>query len=112
MHGHDRRTGGWKTPVPSIARRWGLVGGILATVAAVVAPGARAADVPISGGAVTFGVTTEPACFNPHRSTQQNAYFLIRNYVDSLVGKAQGGKFVPWLAREWSISPDGRTYDF
>lgn len=70
------------------------------------------AATPRSGGEIAFGVTTDPVCFNPHRSGQQNSYILIRNYVDSLVAKAQGGKFVPWLAREWSISPDGKTYVF
>ncbi|MBB3810436.1 ABC transporter substrate-binding protein [Pseudochelatococcus contaminans] len=71
-----------------------------------------AAETPSAGGELIFGVTTEPVCFNPHRSTQQNAYILIRNYIDSLVGKVEGGKFVPWLATEWSISPDGKEYIF
>ncbi len=74
--------------------------------------GAFAAETPTPGGDVVFGVTTEPVCFNPHRSTQQNSYILIRNYIDSLVGKAEGGKFVPWLAKEWTISPDGKDYVF
>jgi peptide/nickel transport system substrate-binding protein len=70
------------------------------------------AEEPKRGGDITFGVTTEPACFNPQRSEQQNSYILIRNFVDSLVAKGAGGKFLPWLAKEWSISPDGKTYDF
>ncbi|MBO9641751.1 MAG: ABC transporter substrate-binding protein [Pseudacidovorax sp.] len=73
---------------------------------------AAQAQAPRSGGEIAFGVTTDPICFNPHRSSQQNSYILIRNYVDSLVAKGQGGKFLPWLAREWSVSADGRTYRF
>lgn len=73
---------------------------------------ALAADTPRQGGEVVFGVTTDPICFNPHRSTQQNSYILIRNYIDSLVAKGKGGKFLPWLAQEWSVSPDGKTYAF
>ncbi|MGJ7544199.1 ABC transporter substrate-binding protein [Variovorax sp. LT1R16] len=73
---------------------------------------ATAAETPRSGGQVTFGVTTDPICFNPHRSTQQNSYIVIRNYIDSLVAKGTGGKFLPWLAQEWSVSADGKTYSF
>ncbi|WP_285424001.1 ABC transporter substrate-binding protein [Pseudomonas sp. efr-133-TYG-103a] len=67
---------------------------------------------PRSGGEVTFGVTTEPACFDPHNSSQQNAFLVIRNYVDSLIGKQADGSFAPWLAKSWSVSPDGREYTF
>lgn len=67
---------------------------------------------PTSGGEVTWAVTTEPVCFDPHRSSQQNAFIVIRNYIDSLVGKQPDGSFVPWLAKSWKISADGLTYNF
>lgn len=73
---------------------------------------AALAQTPRSGGEITFGVTTDPVCLNPHRSTQQNSYILIRNYIDSLIAKGEGGQFLPWLAQRWSISADGRRYDF
>ena len=73
---------------------------------------ALAAESPRQGGEITFGVTTDPICFNPHRSTQQNSYILIRNYIDSLVAKGTGGRFLPWLAQSYSVSPDGKTYSF
>ncbi len=57
-------------------------------------------------------MTTEPSCFDPHRSSQQAAFFVARNYIDSLVGKKSDGTFAPWLATEWSISPDGKEYTF
>ncbi len=60
---------------------------------------------PVFGGAITWGVATEPSCFDPHRSSQQAALFVARNYIDSLVGKRTDGTFAPWLATEWSISP-------
>jgi peptide/nickel transport system substrate-binding protein len=80
--------------------------GILFSVAANAQP------KPVVGGAVTWGVTTEPVCFDPHRSSQQNAFFVIRNYVDSLIAKKADGTFAPWLATSWSISADGREYTF
>lgn len=67
---------------------------------------------PVSGGAITWGVATEPSCFDPHRSSQQAAFFVARNYIDSLIGKKADGSFAPWLATEWSISPDGKEYNF
>jgi peptide/nickel transport system substrate-binding protein len=70
------------------------------------------ADKPVSGGAITWGVTTEPSCFDPHRSSQQAAFFVARNYIDSLIAKKFDGSFAPWLATEWSISPDGKEYTY
>jgi peptide/nickel transport system substrate-binding protein len=67
---------------------------------------------PVAGGEVSWGIITEPVCFDPHRSAQQNAFILIRNYVDSLVGKKADGSFAPWLAKSWTISADGLEYDF
>jgi len=67
---------------------------------------------PTHGGEVAFGVAGEPVCFNPHRSGQQNSFLIIRNFVDSLVGKQPDGSFVPWLAKRWSVSEDGLRYHF
>ncbi|WCS28711.1 ABC transporter substrate-binding protein (plasmid) [Methylobacterium sp. NMS14P] len=67
---------------------------------------------PKSGGTITWGVATEPSCFDPHRSSQQAAFFVARNYIDSLVAKRADGSFAPWLATQWSIAPDGLTYTF
>ncbi|WP_233272888.1 ABC transporter substrate-binding protein [Paraburkholderia acidisoli] len=71
-----------------------------------------AALKPVSGGTLTWGVTTEPACFDPHRSSQQNAFWVIRNFVDSLIFKQRDGSYAPWLAKSWSVSDDGKTYTF
>jgi peptide/nickel transport system substrate-binding protein len=67
---------------------------------------------PVAGGEVSWGITTEPVCFDPHRSGQQNSFIVIRNYVDSLIGKQADGSFAPWLAKSWTVSADGLTYSF
>lgn len=67
---------------------------------------------PKPGGTITWGVATEPSCFDPHRSSQQAAFFVARNYIDSLVAKRADGSFSPWLATQWSVTPDGLTYTF
>lgn len=87
----------------------------LALASAVVAGSAVRAESegkPVAGGAITWGVANEPACFDPHRASQQAAFFVARNYIDSLVGKKTDGTFAPWLATEWSISPDGKEYTY
>jgi peptide/nickel transport system substrate-binding protein len=91
------------------ARTGALASALVTTLAA---SGAALAQAPRAGGEIRFGVTTDPICFNPHRSTQQNSYILIRNFADSLVAKGQGGQFLPWLAQEWSVSADGKRYSF
>jgi peptide/nickel transport system substrate-binding protein len=73
---------------------------------------AQSEGKPVSGGAITWGVATEPNCFDPHRASQQAAFFVARNYIDSLVGKKTDGSFAPWLATEWSISADGKEYTY
>ncbi|WOD15522.1 ABC transporter substrate-binding protein [Paraburkholderia kirstenboschensis] len=70
------------------------------------------ASKPATGGTLTWGVTTEPACFDPHRSSQQNAFWVIRNYIDSLISKKTDGTYAPWLAKSWSVADDGRSYTF
>lgn len=71
-----------------------------------------AAKQPATGGDLIWGVTTEPACFDPHRSSQQNSFWVIRNYIDSLVSKRTDGTYAPWLAKSWSIADDGKSYTF
>lgn len=73
---------------------------------------AQAALKPQSGGTLTWGVTTEPVCFDPHRASQQNAFWVIRNVIDSLIDKRADGTYAPWLAKSWSVSDDGKVYTF
>ncbi|CAD6532151.1 ABC transporter substrate-binding protein [Paraburkholderia sabiae] len=97
--------------------------GTLAVGTAIVLSGCSKADSaqteqraqalkPVAGGTLTWGVTTEPACFDPHRSSQQNAFWVIRNYIDSLISKKTDGTYAPWLAKSWTVSDDGKRYTF
>ncbi|GJE42853.1 ABC transporter substrate-binding protein [Methylobacterium soli] len=83
-----------------------------ATALAAPVCAAPQARTPGPGGTITWGVATEPSCFDPHRSSQQAAFFVARNYIDSLVAKRPDGSFAPWLATQWTISPDGTEYTF
>ncbi|MGO2792468.1 ABC transporter substrate-binding protein [Microbacterium gubbeenense] len=76
------------------------------------ASGPAATDTPAEGGTVTWGVSIEPDCYDPHASSQQNAFPIIRNYAESLIGKQLDGSYVPWLAESWEISDDETVYTF
>ncbi|WOC11391.1 ABC transporter substrate-binding protein [Gordonia sp. MP11Mi] len=63
----------------------------------------------VSGGVIEYGHEQEPPCI--HGGWVQNAY-LARQYLDNLVSLADDGTVVPWLATNWEISPDRRSYTF
>ena len=48
---------------------------------------------------------------NPHMYSP-NQMFAQAMVYEPLVKYAEGGKIIPWLAEEWTISPDGKVYTF
>jgi peptide/nickel transport system substrate-binding protein len=67
---------------------------------------------PVSGGKLTWGVETEPATLNPQLNGQDKTKLLLRNTYESLLARTADGGYVPWLATEYKISEDGKTYTF
>lgn len=67
---------------------------------------------PVSGGKLTWGVETEPATLNPQLNGQDKTKLLLRNAYESLLARTADGGYVPWLATEYKISEDGKTYTF
>ncbi|MYX30312.1 ABC transporter substrate-binding protein [Streptomyces sp. SID8381] len=67
---------------------------------------------PRDGGTLRLAVAKEPECLDPHQSPTEAARLLSRPILDSLVHQTAKGAFEPWLAKSWTISPDGRTYTF
>ncbi|NTF46409.1 ABC transporter substrate-binding protein [Rhizobium rhizogenes] len=67
---------------------------------------------PVSGGKLTWGVETEPATLNPQLNGQDKTKLLLRNAYESLLARTADGGYVPWLASEYKISEDGKTYTF
>ncbi|WP_267555234.1 ABC transporter substrate-binding protein [Rhizobium rhizogenes] len=67
---------------------------------------------PVSGGKLTWGVETEPATLNPQLNGQDKTKLLLRNAYESLLARTADGGYVPWLASEYKISDDGKTYTF
>ncbi len=69
-------------------------------------------EKPVSGGKLIWGVETEPATLNPHLNGQDKTKLLLRNSYETLLARTADGGYVPWLAREYKISDDGKTYTF
>lgn len=69
-------------------------------------------NVPVSGGELTFALATSPDTLDPHRSGLAVATRVYRTIFDSLVVQLPDNSIQPWLAKEWSISEDGKTYIF
>lgn len=64
---------------------------------------------PTTGGTIIYGHVQEPPCI--FGGWIQQAY-ISRQVLDGLVTQADDDSIKPWLATEWTISPDGLTYTF
>ena len=73
---------------------------------------AGSAGSPVSDGTLTYAINTDADCLDPHQSPTDVAGFFARPILDSLVTLDSDGKILPWLAKSWTVSADGRTYTF
>lgn len=67
---------------------------------------------PIYGGTLIYATDREPTCLDPQVGGDMPQVFLAQQYLDSLVSMDKNGNIGPWLAQDWSVSPDGKTYTF
>jgi peptide/nickel transport system substrate-binding protein len=76
---------------------------------------AVSACTPIApaSGTLNYGLTLAPSGIDPHLNASSELGIPLSSVYDTLVFlDPQTGTFVPGLAREWSISPDGTEYTF
>lgn len=64
------------------------------------------------GGNLTYALATSPDTLDPHRSGLAVTVRAIRTIYDNLVVQLSDGSIKPWLAKEWSVSEDGKSYTF
>ncbi|ALJ39340.1 hypothetical protein AEJ54_04460 [Azospirillum sp. Sp 7] len=62
-------------------------------------------------GTLTYSWTGNVGPLDPHRYSP-NQMFAQAMVYEPLVRYREGGAIEPWLATAWTVSPDGRTYDF
>lgn len=101
---------------PRQPRRWTVAGGIvalaLAAPLAACAPGTSPADAPPRTELIYATGDAEPDCLDPHVGGNYPQALLASQVLESLVAVDTEGAIVPWLATDWSVSPDGLTWDF
>jgi peptide/nickel transport system substrate-binding protein len=69
---------------------------------------------PATGGALLFAFDGANVQFvlDPHNSLFAPHHRIMRSIYDSLVVALPGHKFGPWLAKSWTVSPNGLRYTF
>ncbi|MCR8656207.1 ABC transporter substrate-binding protein [Paenibacillus endoradicis] len=66
----------------------------------------------VVGGELSYALATSPDTLDPHRSGLAVAVRVIRTIYDSLVVQLPDNTIKPWLATEWTLSEDGKSYTF
>ncbi|GEN63503.1 ABC transporter substrate-binding protein [Acetobacter oeni] len=72
----------------------------------------KEATGPVSGGTLVYATDREPVCLDPHVHGDMPQVFVAEQFLDSLVAMDKGGKILPWLATDWTVSEDGRAWTF
>ena len=71
------------------------------------------AATPIRGGSLVLCVGDEPPGLDPTASASAAIDRVVyANIMEGLVKVDRNGKFVPGLATQWDVSPDGKVYTF
>ena len=65
-----------------------------------------------SGGVLKVSVASDTGTLDLHAISHTNAQWLGRVIYDNLVYLDASGEISPWLAKSWTISPDGKVYTF
>ncbi|WP_462411527.1 ABC transporter substrate-binding protein [Neobacillus sp. Marseille-QA0830] len=69
-------------------------------------------SVPTKGGEFTFALATNPDSLDPHAAGYAVSVRAFRTMFDSLVVQNEDNTIGPWLATEWTVSDDGKSYTF
>jgi peptide/nickel transport system substrate-binding protein len=66
-----------------------------------------------SGGRLTFALSSDPTCVDPHQAATNDAMYAARGIVDSLTDQdPKTGKIVPWLASSWNVGKGASRFTF
>ncbi|MGE8081049.1 ABC transporter substrate-binding protein [Peribacillus loiseleuriae] len=67
---------------------------------------------PSQGGELSYALATSPDTLDPHTSRLAVSVRVLRTMYDSLVVQLPDNTIQPWLATEWTVSPDRKSYTF
>jgi peptide/nickel transport system substrate-binding protein len=95
-------------------RRRGRLLAIAAILAGMALPGAGVAQdkKPVQGGTLILALGADAPTVNPDVSTGIPDQLIGCSVYEGLTQVTEGIRIQPLLAKSWTISPDGLTYDF
>jgi peptide/nickel transport system substrate-binding protein len=70
------------------------------------------AGKPVYGGTLTYLQDRSETCLDPEIGGDIPQAMIGQQLTDDLVYEGPGGTIKPWLAKSWTVSPDGLTYVF
>jgi peptide/nickel transport system substrate-binding protein len=71
-----------------------------------------AGDTVADGGTFIVALSADPATLNPMLSQALPTFLTGNQIYDTLVKYNEKFEPIPWLAKSWKVSPDGKTYEF
>ncbi|WP_235918297.1 ABC transporter substrate-binding protein [Paenibacillus lutrae] len=74
--------------------------------------GSSNGDASPIGGTFTYALAGSPTGLDPNVVPAALDYRVMRSIYDSLVVQLPDKSIQPWLAAEWTVSPDGKSYTF
>lgn len=84
---------------------------LVAAAIGLAAPAlAQDAPTPQQGGELVWGIETEQTTLNPQLHNLAKTKLLVRNAYEPLLARNAEGDYLPWLARGYEVSEDGKTY--
>jgi len=69
-------------------------------------------SVPVRGGTLTAVVPQPGPCLDPQVTGTDPQVIVMHQVLDNLVYENAAGGIEPWLAKSWTVSPDGLVYTF
>lgn len=103
-------TGSAPTAAPPAAKPTAAAGPTATTSGAPA--GAAAPGAPKKGGVFSVILDADPPSLNPMTSQVLQTFYTANQIYDTLVKYDKDFNPIPWLAKSWNISPDGKTFAF
>lgn len=85
----------------------------MATVAAATLALTACSSETTTSDTLRYGLSSAPSCADPAQASTNQTVNVARQVVDSLVDQNPGtGEITGWLAQQYAISDDGRSFTF
>ncbi|NTI78564.1 ABC transporter substrate-binding protein [Rhizobium rhizogenes] len=100
------------SPTDLSRRRFLGTAAVVALGAALPLPAWAANEAIAEGGTLTVTLSADPSSLNPMLSQTSPTFATANQIFDTLVKYDSKFNPVPWLAKSWAISDEGKTFEF